>query len=215
VQAHLARNRAEKDRGGVTIQKAKAIFGIMTSDPRALRALAHPLRLDLIELLGLHGSATAAECGRELGHSQASCSFHLRQLAKYGYVAEAPPGEDRRERRWRLTELKQGWSSDSPAAAELEKVFIEREAERMLAWARDNRSEPPRWRSAAFLGGMTLPVTSEELDELGKRLQEVLAPYLERLHDPATRPENSRAVRFLLAGTPLNINPTEPDGEAR
>lgn len=70
------------------------------SDPKTIRALAHPLRLDLLQLLGSSGPATAAQCGRVLGASQASCSFHLRQLAKYGFVADAGPGPDRRERQW-------------------------------------------------------------------------------------------------------------------
>src|SRR5690348_8450535 len=74
------------------------------TDPTAIRALAHPLRLDLMELLGTIGPATAAHCGRTLGVSQASCSFHLRQLAKYGFVEEAEPGSDRRERRWQVPE---------------------------------------------------------------------------------------------------------------
>src|SRR5258707_885606 len=68
------------------------------SDPKAIRALAHPLRLDLLQLLGSGGPATAAQCGRVLGVSQASCSVHLRQLAKYGFVEDAGPGRDRRER---------------------------------------------------------------------------------------------------------------------
>src|SRR2546421_6749195 len=73
------------------------------SDPKAIRALAHPLRLDLLQVLGSGSPATAAHCGRVLGVSQASCSFHLRQLAKYGFVEDAGPGRDRRERQWRVT----------------------------------------------------------------------------------------------------------------
>src|SRR6201986_2432886 len=72
------------------------------SDPKAIRALAHPLRLDLLQVLGSGGPATAAHCGRILGTSQANCSFHLRQLAKYGFVEDAGPGTDQRERQWRV-----------------------------------------------------------------------------------------------------------------
>src|SRR6202050_1586632 len=76
------------------------------SDPKAIRALAHPLRLDLLELLTAGGPATAAHCGRILGASQASCSFHLRQLAKYGLVEDTGPGSDRRARRWRVPDAR-------------------------------------------------------------------------------------------------------------
>src|SRR4030088_3589210 len=72
-----------------------------TTDPRALRALAHPLRLRLLELLVLRGPMTATEAADLLGESPANCSFHLRTLAKYGYVEEAGGGRGR-QRPWRL-----------------------------------------------------------------------------------------------------------------
>ncbi len=72
-----------------------------TSDPTRMRALAHPLRLRLMELLGELGEATATTCADRTGESVASCSFHLRQLAKYGFVEAA---EQRgREKPWRRT----------------------------------------------------------------------------------------------------------------
>src|SRR5215213_4049628 len=80
------------------------------TDPRAMRALAHPLRLELLDLLAVEGTATATRCAEALGESQASCSFHLRQLAKYGFVEEAEPASWR-ERPWRLTSVSQRWSS--------------------------------------------------------------------------------------------------------
>lgn len=46
-----------------------------------LRALAHPVRVALIEVLSLHGPMTAPEAGDEIGESPTTCSFHLRQLA--------------------------------------------------------------------------------------------------------------------------------------
>src|SRR5579862_8518083 len=96
------------------------------SDPKAIRALAHPLRLDLLELLSATGPATAAHCGRVLGQSQASCSFHLRQLAKYGFVEEAVPGKDKRERRWQVPEPRPVLRVRG-AAKELERLVVERE----------------------------------------------------------------------------------------
>src|SRR5262252_6744738 len=74
------------------------------TDPRALRALAHPLRLSLLGLLRTEGPLTATQAGELLGESSASCSFHLRQLAKYGLAEEAGGGQ-RRERPWRATAM--------------------------------------------------------------------------------------------------------------
>ncbi|HXC45240.1 MAG TPA: helix-turn-helix domain-containing protein, partial [Solirubrobacteraceae bacterium] len=70
------------------------------SDARTMRALSHPVRLALIETLGLAGPLTATQAGERIGESPTTCSFHLRQLAKYGFVEEAGGGSGR-ARPWR------------------------------------------------------------------------------------------------------------------
>lgn len=160
--------------------------------------------MELIELIGTLGEATAAECGRRLGASQANCSFHLRQLAKYGFVTESKHRRDGRERPWRLTDLEQSWSSDiGPAADRLETLLIEREVSRMLRWIAQSDGEPAVWRRASFLGGLTLPLTASELETIGDELRAVLNPYLPRLGNPTDWPEDSRLVRLLLSSVPL------------
>jgi DNA-binding MarR family transcriptional regulator len=183
------------------------------TDPLAMRALAHPLRLDLLELLAVLGPATAATCARHLDSTQASCSFHLRQLAKYGFVEQAAASGDRRERPWRLTEIEQSWSSADaePAAEQLDRVFLQREADKMLRWLDVAPGEPASWRRAAFAGGATLPVTVEELDSIAERLRGVLEPYFQRLTDRSGWPPGTRFVRFMLAGTPQSHTPEEGD----
>ena len=185
------------------------------TDPRALRALAHPLRLELVELLGALGQATAAACARRLATSQASCSFHLRQLAKYGFVEQAPPSEDSRERPWRLTDLEQSWSADTgPAADQLERVFVQREADRILASLAAADDATTAWQKASFVGGVTIPVTVEELESIRAGLRSALEPYVRRLSDRTDWPADTRFVRFLLAGTPLTLaDSTDPDPE--
>ena len=172
------------------------------TDPLTVRALAHPLRLDLLEALVTLGPSTAARCGRHLGVSQASCSFHLRQLAKYGFVEEAAGGQDRRERVWQLTDVEQSWRS-GPATDQLDRVFAQREADRVLGWTGRRAAEPAHWQDAAFLGGASLPVTADELLEIRQQLWSVLEPYVARVTDGAPRPEGARFVRLLLAGTPI------------
>src|SRR5215475_12727832 len=109
------------------------------SEPRTIRALAHPLRLDLLQLLGASGPATAAQCGRVLGVSQASCSFHLRQLAKYGFVQDAGPGRDRRERRWQVAHprlsVRIGSGGDVVVRQQIEKLVVEREMQAILDYS--------------------------------------------------------------------------------
>lgn len=174
------------------------------TDPKALRAMAHPLRIDLLDLLGRIGPATAATCARHLDTSQASCSFHLRQLAKYGYVEEAEPSQDKRERLWQITDHEQQWSSadGDPAALELEKVFIEREAARMAAWSDIRTTAPAEWQKAAFVGGVTAAMTPQELEQVGEQFWELLAPYFARIKDHSLIPEGAKAVRVFMHGAP-------------
>lgn len=83
----------------------------MSTDPQALRALAHPLRWKLIDVLEREGDATATRCAELTGESVASCAYHLGILAKYGYV-EASPGRTGREKPWRLTGQEQRIGND-------------------------------------------------------------------------------------------------------
>lgn len=78
-----------------------------------LYALAHPPRWLLIEALTIESPATATRCAELTGESQATCSFHLRQLARYGFVEEAP-SESKRERPWRLVATTRSWSGRQP-----------------------------------------------------------------------------------------------------
>src|SRR5215467_863164 len=130
------------------------------TDPQAIRALAHPLRIALVELLGA-GPMTAAECARALGSTQANCSFHLRQLAKYGFVGPAPEGADRRERRWQLLDYEQSWTSEEPELTmALDQVFVRRESARLLDWTVRAASWEPEWRRASAFGGATVALTA-------------------------------------------------------
>ena len=92
---------------GIPAEPARERFRLL-DDPVAIRALAHPLRLDLQALVGRAGQITAADAARELGISHGLASHHLRQLAKYGFV-EQVPGKDNRERPWRLSYTSTSW----------------------------------------------------------------------------------------------------------
>ena len=177
------------------------------TDPTAIRALAHPLRLDLLELLVATSPATAAQCGRALGVSQANCSFHLRQLAKYGFVEEAPPGDDKRERRWQVTDRHLTLSTvemDPALAHEFGRVFVAREAERVLRYLGGLDKESAEWRRGGGGMGTTLPMTAAEAAALKKQWRALLAPFEERAAQQDHRlEEGQRYVRYYLAATPL------------
>lgn len=184
------------------------------TDPRALRAVAHPIRLELIGLLRRSGPMTATQTAARIGESPASCSFHLRQLAKYGLVEEAGGGRGR-ERPWRATAPLTSWAESSDdqdhreAAAMLERVVVERYFEQTLAWLERRRSEPPDWVGVAHAGDRVLYATPAELEELDERLGELLDPFIERLEDPSSRPAEARPVSLIQLVFPLADGPEE------
>ncbi|MFC4908287.1 ArsR/SmtB family transcription factor [Actinomadura gamaensis] len=175
------------------------------SDPVRLRALAHPTRLALLDVLGTEGTATATRCAELLGERVAGCSFHLRVLARHGFIE--PVARDGRERPWRLKRLVQavdttGMDDEQEQAVDaVTEQFLEREFARLRTWRRMLRDEPPEWRRASFALGVTVWMTPEELDEfreeLTERADELLARYRDRIEDAGGRPERSRPIRFF------------------
>jgi DNA-binding transcriptional ArsR family regulator len=184
---------------------AKVIFDIVElSDPKAIRALAHPLRLDLLELLVATGPATAAQCGRAIGASQATCSFHLRQLGKYGFVEDAGPGSDRRERLWRIPagqpEVRIPGNANATVARELQRVVVQRAAQAMLDFADRQDPDSQHWHGQGLISAVAV-LTLDEAAELRRQWKALLEPYISRHGQP--RQPGQRYVRYLLAATPL------------
>lgn len=187
---------------------------IELTDPRALRAVAHPIRLELIGLLRRSGPLTATEAAARIGESPASCSFHLRQLAKYGLVEEAGGGRGR-QRPWQATAPLTSWQQAGggedreEATAMLTRVIVERYFGQALGWLERRRSEPPEWARVAGAGDRVLYATPAEIEELDERITELLDQFLERLEDPSTRPEGSRPVNVIQLVFPLSEEPPE------
>jgi DNA-binding transcriptional ArsR family regulator len=182
------------------------------TDPRALRALAHPIRLAMVGLLRIEGPLTATEAGDLLGESAASCSFHFRQLAKYGLVEDAGGGQGR-QRPWRATAQFTSWSDVaetremSAASSLLSQVVVERYFDRVLRWLRTRETEPRTWQAAASLSDTFLHLTAGELVRLRKQIRRLLDPFLVRNQDPALRPPASRLTAIIQLAFPLTDEP--------
>jgi Helix-turn-helix domain len=177
------------------------------TDPRALRALAHPIRMSLVGMLRVHGPLTATKAAELLGESSASCSFHLRQLAKYGLVEEAGGGKGR-ERPWRPTARFTQWPdvTEDPevaaAAGLLTSVIAESYFEQTMRWIEARAGEPAEWQRAAQFGDTSLYVTAAELAELGEQVTALVDQYLDREVNPELRPPGSRPVTYLHLAFP-------------
>jgi DNA-binding transcriptional ArsR family regulator len=177
----------------------------LLDDPLSIRALAHPLRLELQSIVGRSGKITAADAARELGISHALASHHLRQLAKYGFV-EQVEGADARERPWRLVHTSYSaegideQAGGAAALAVLEQVTAERAVEDLIDWHERREDWSEGWRSHTGVGRSTLYLTEEEVIELTGAMEALLAPYVEQrpLDDIASRPEGSVPVEFTL-----------------
>ncbi len=187
---------------------------IELTDPRALRAVAHPTRLGLMGLLRRGGPLTATQAAKEIGESPASCSFHFRQLAKYGLVEEAAGGRGR-ERPWQATATFTEWPARGPseehreAGAVLSQFVVEHYFELAMEWLGREPSESVEWADAQIVGDSTLYLTAAELADLRSEVQDLVEPYLERLENPASRPRGSRAVSFIQLAFPIEGERTE------
>jgi helix-turn-helix protein len=184
---------------------------------QALRGYAHPTRLSLMALLRQDGPQTATQAARATGESVASCSFHLRQMAKYGLVERASGGRGR-EKPWQATAMVTTWDPVNPqdpetaaAAQALQLALAEQYFELTARWVRAEPAEPAEWREAAQFGDSLLYLTAAELGELSGQIQSLLQPYVGRLEDRAGRPAGSRLVTVLhLAFPALLTGPGRP-----
>ncbi|HJQ73768.1 MAG TPA: winged helix-turn-helix domain-containing protein [Gaiellaceae bacterium] len=166
------------------------------TDPRAMRALAHPVRLDILAALSAE-PLTATQCAERVGESPQSCSYHLRTLAKHGFVEPAEAGNGK-ERPWKKVARGLRWSGgdDADAARALAGTFLARDfrlAQQYLATPREDWPEPMYTQA-------TLRLTPAEAEELGKKLFALLEPYF-----PAKRkkaPDDAIDVWWASFGVP-------------
>ncbi len=195
-------------------------------DPKAIRALAHPIRWALLEALGQAGTLTATQASEMLGESPANCAFHLRTLAKYGFVEEAGGGRGR-ERPWRQAHDGMSWRTREPgnpqfthAAEALDQVWMDR----VMSRARRSLTSMSSWReefgndalgatvSRLFLTPEEAKEIHDELSETFDRLAGMRNRFGER-RDPSRRPPDAVPVEFVLLAYPVLDSPPVPDGD--
>ncbi len=177
------------------------------TDPRVLRAMAHPVRLRLMNELALDGPATATELAERVGESAANCSWHLRQLAKFGFIEEAEGGVGR-NRPWRWVPMGNRWGSpDDPpelmqAGSQVTATLLGHELGLRNRWDEQRQTDDTPWRHAAFGVQNVNWLTAEELTALEDELVAVMTRYNQRITDPASRPAGSRPVRMVAWAHP-------------
>lgn len=180
---------------------------------KEMRALAHPLRVAATELLAREGPMTATQLGEILGESPANMSFHLRTLAKYGFIEETPGGTGR-ERLWSRVDRGAAWEMDSEDAATasaalgLSRYLAQRAFDRRQEWDLTRSAYAKEWRQAAFVYDTTTYLTATELEALGEQIAALLDRYAGRTSDRDLRPEGSMPVSIVVTGHPLPPTPS-------
>jgi hypothetical protein len=160
-----------------------------------------------MEILSAFGTLTATQASEMLGESPANCAFHLRTLAKYGFVREAGGGRGR-ERPWTVTQRSIGITpycqkdkEAETAALALGEMWRERWLDRIRRAFAPN-SWPEGWEDAVRGSRSVRFLTAEEASQIGDEIWEIFRRYEERRHDPSLRPAGALPVEFLFFGFP-------------
>lgn len=179
---------------------------LTTSDPAMLRALAHPLRIEILAILDEIGEATASEIATRTGQTVANCSFHLRSLEKAGYVERAEPRG--REKPWRSAHRKRSIEPDPDDATAVRQSgvisagYVQHEAARLTEFLTDPRPLPPEWVRAVTVSTAGLWATAGEMEQLSHDVLALLERFAGRSTDPSLRPEGAVRGHMLLTLNP-------------
>jgi DNA-binding transcriptional ArsR family regulator len=154
-------------------------------DASSLKALAHPIRVQLLGLLRQDGPSTATALGARLGESSGTTSYHLRQLAAVDLVVEDTTRGNGRERWWRAaqdsTELRPAdWTDDpevKPALDAYMSAVLTSYAARAQAYLNEADTWPKKWSRVADMSDYGLSLTATELGRLTEEVHALLRSY--------------------------------------
>ncbi len=194
--------------------------GSVVLDAKGLRAMAHPVRVQVIGLLRKHGPSTATRLAERLGVNSGTASYHLRQLGAAGFVEEDTERGNARERWWRSVH-RSTWFNDPELA--------EREPEAALAYQQsvasiyalrtrqtlnELQTMPRVWRERFDLSDWVLRLTPEETAALYQELGDVIGRYRrDTPENAATAPAGAERVGLITHILP-ELNTPAPEEEA-
>jgi DNA-binding transcriptional ArsR family regulator len=176
-----------------------------------LKALTHPLRVQVLGLLRTYGPATASTLARRLDLTSGALSYHLRQLERYGFIAEETERGDDRDRWWRAVHRSTEFEplSLDPTIAEAGEAYeqsiataINRSLVQALA---DRPGWPAEWRGVLTMSDVLLELTPAEAERLQQDLLALLQSY------PQLDPETGPRPGAWSVNTRFQIVPVAPD----
>lgn len=180
-------------------------------DAGAMKAFAHPLRMAMYNYLTDHGSATATMLAEHLDESTGQTSYHLRQLARHGFVQEDEGRGSGRERWWKPVgytlhglEVRDDPTAEMPVRMMLQST-VDHRAATLSRWLDQALDEPQEWVEATVNTSATVPMTPAEATALREEVMEVMERHLE--HAKAAHPEPGepgvRRIRVYFDTVPL------------
>ncbi|MFA9431511.1 winged helix-turn-helix domain-containing protein [Egicoccus sp. AB-alg2] len=195
-------------------------------DAAALKALAHPVRFQLVELLGEHGPSTASALGRMIGENSGSTSYHLRQLAAQGLIEEATELGSKRDRYWRL--VRGGWTLEGFELLEREDTrddalmvldeVLRARFNSLRRWHRDGKRWGDDWVESTIEMTGRFRLTRDELRDMRDELVAVIDRYrdlqADRRERPGAEPSDVVPVRVQVDAYPTGDPPDDADGGA-
>ncbi len=177
----------------------------------ALRALAHPLRVEIYDILSQYGPQTSSSLAELTGESSGSTSYHLRALAKHGLIRDIPEKGSGRERWWERAHRSITLVSDealhTPAGRAASQVvnleFLDRRHRQLRDYVTASlRDSPDEWDQNIHIRTATTSLTLEQLAELQKELSAVVDSYTEKYRDQ--QGEGVRRVSIQTSTLPLH-----------
>ena len=183
---------------------------VRIDDPAALRALAHPARLMVIDELYQGSERTSSELAELTGLTPSAMSYHLRALERWGMVERGESRDDGRERPWRAAGRTLSLDPETVTAAATDVVTattLQHLRDEFRRWAVVEQSQGKAWRDVTGIGRSYFWLTEEEVEELSTDLRAVMKKHTAD-RDAAHHPEGTRRVFFLYALVP------EPEPEA-
>jgi len=188
-------------------------------DIESLRGLAHPLRIQLLEILGSRGPLTASGLAHLTGESSGTTSYHLRQLERHGFIQEEPGRGTARERWWRTrpggfavptASLSESSPANREAVSLVNREFVQAQHRHLMAHVEHGTTELPEdWAEASTVTTVNLRVTAEELEEISAELHELSQRVVARYRAGRDRPE-ARPIQMNLNAFPLMFSEETP-----
>jgi DNA-binding transcriptional ArsR family regulator len=187
---------------------------VVLRDPRAIKALAHPARLAVIDELFAGRKLTATECGEIAGLSASAMSYHLRALEKWGIVRRSESTTDGRERPWEAAgEGLMVDSAEPRASAAGEAILVARQLDRqradILGWISSQDEAAASWYDSSVISSEVFWLSHDEVAQLSKDLAAVVARMPRRSADQA--PPGTRRVRVSFSAVPIPTGGEQPE----